>query len=378
VLDNKRIIFATGGTGGHINPALAVAGFIRETSPGAEILFVGTPDKIEARLVPAAGFNLKTIDITGFLRTFNLTALKRNIKTVSKLFKASAQAKQIIRDFKPDAVIGMGGYVSGPVLRMAAKMNIPTAIHEQNAYPGVANRALAKEADCIMLTVEKAGEHLKSKAPFVLTGLPIRSDIVSANREKSRAELGLDSRPLVLSMGGSLGAGEINKAVAELIAEKYAAANCYFLHATGQSSVSVADILRDKGIDLDNEKHIMIRAYINDMERCLSAADLVISRAGASSLSEIQAMGKPSILIPSPNVAENHQYHNAMALVDNDAAIIIQEKDLTGARLTLEVDRLLSNPARMAEIGANAKKMAVYDAAQRIVDCIDKLANMKK
>lgn len=378
MLNNKRILFATGGTGGHINPALAVAGLIRETCPGAEILFVGTPDKIEARLVPAAGFDLKTIDITGFLRTFNLTGLKRNISTVSKLFKASSQAKQILRDFKPDAVIGMGGYVSGPVLRMAAKMKIPTAIHEQNAYPGVANRALAKKADCIMLTVEKAREHLKSKAPFVLTGLPIRGDIISADREKSRMELGLDDRPLVLSMGGSLGAGEINKAIAELIAAKCAAADCYFLHATGQSSVSVADILRDTGIDLDREKHIMIRPYINDMERCLSAADLVISRAGASSLSEIQAMGKPSILIPSPNVAENHQYHNAMALVEKDAAVIIQEKELTGERLTREVDGLLSNPARMAEIGANAKKMAVYDAAQRIVDCIDKLAAGEK
>jgi UDP-N-acetylglucosamine--N-acetylmuramyl-(pentapeptide) pyrophosphoryl-undecaprenol N-acetylglucosamine transferase len=378
VLNNKRILFATGGTGGHINPALAVAGLIRDTCPGAEILFVGTADNMEARLVPAAGFALKTIDISGFLRTFNVRGFKRNIKTLGKLLKASSQAKKILLAVKPDAVVGMGGYVSGPVLRMAAKLNIPTAIHEQNAYPGIANRALAKKADLIMLTVEQAGNHLKSKAPFILTGLPIRGEIVSADREKSRLELGLDSRPLILSMGGSLGAREINKAVAGLIEAKYKAADCWFLHATGQSGVSLPDLLREKGIDLENEKHIMIREYIDDMARCLSAADLVICRAGASSLSEIQAMGKTSILIPSPNVAENHQFHNAMALVEKDAAVIIEEKDLTGDRLTLEVNKLLADPARMAAIGANAKKMAIVDSASRIIDCIDKLANMKK
>jgi len=374
MLENKRILFAAGGTGGHINPALAVAGLIRDTCPGAEILFVGTADKMEARLVPAAGFNLKTIDISGFQRSLKFKNIKRNLATLSKLFKSSSQAKKILLDFKPDVVVGLGGYVSGPVLRMAEKLGIPTAIHEQNAYPGMTNKALAKKVDRVMLTAAEAGKYLKPKAPCVLTGLPIRGELVNADRAKSRAELGLDSRPLILSMGGSLGARAINEAVAELIAAKHEAASCYFLHATGQYGLWLPALLKEKGVDLENEKHVMIREYINDMERCLCAADLVICRAGASSLSEIQALGKPSILIPSPNVAENHQYHNAMALVKKDAAVIIEEKDLTGERLLKEVDALLGNPRRMAEIGANAKKMAVYDSAERIVKVIAELA----
>ncbi len=375
MLNHKRIIFATGGTGGHINPALAVAGLLRDTFPDTEILFIGTAEKMESRLVPAAGFRLKTIDISGFQRSLKFNDIKRNLITVSKLLKSSSQAKKILLDFKPDVVVGMGGYVSGPVLRMASKLKIPTAIHEQNAYPGVTNKALAKHADIVMLTVPDAAKYLKSKSPCIFTGLPVRGELISADREKSRSELELDDRPMILSMGGSLGAKAMNEAVTELITAKYKKADCIFLHAMGQYGLWMPALLKEKGVDLEHEKHIMLREYINDMERCYAAADLVISRAGASSLSEIQALGKPSILIPSPNVAENHQYHNAMALVHNDAAVIIEEKDLTGKRLITEVEALLSNPRRMAEIGDNARKMAVYDSAERILNCISELAN---
>jgi len=374
MLENKKILFATGGTGGHINPALAVAGLIRDTCPDAEILFVGTAEKMESRLVPAAGFRLETIDISGFQRSFKAKDIKKNFVTASKLLKSSSQAKKILLDFKPDVVVGLGGYVSGPVLRMAAKLKIPTAIHEQNAYPGVTNKALAKKVDRVMLTVADAEKYLKTASPCILTGLPIRGELVAADREKSRAEMGLDGRPLILSMGGSLGARAVNEAVAELIAAKHAQADCYFLHAMGQYGLWMPDLLKEKGVDLNSEKHIMLREYINDMERCLAAADLVICRAGASSLSEIQALGKPSVLIPSPNVAENHQYHNAMALVHNDAAVIIEQKDLTGERLLKEVNNLIGNPERMAEIAKNAKKMAVYDSAERILKIISELA----
>ncbi len=377
MLNNKRILFAAGGTGGHINPALAVAGLIRETYPQAKILFVGTAEKMEARLVPASGFEFKSIDISGFRRDISFESLKRNISTLGKLLKSSRQAKKILLDFKPDAVVGMGGYVSGPVLRMAQKLRIPTAIHEQNAYPGVANKVVAKNADCVMLTVAAAGKRLQSNGEVVLTGLPVRGGIVNADKAKSRAELGIDERPLILSMGGSLGARAVNEAVAQLIQAKHKAADCYFMHATGTGGTWLPGLLRQKGVDLESEKHVIIREYINDMERCLSAADLVVSRAGASSLSEIQALGKPAILMPSPNVAENHQYHNAMALVENDAAVMIEEKELNGERLTQEVDKLLRKPARMAEIGANAKKMAVQDSAQRILECIELLAEKK-
>lgn len=371
MLNGKRVMIATGGTGGHINPGLAVAGYIRENYPDAQILFVGTAVKMEAQLVPAAGYDFKTIDIQGFSRDLNLEGIKTNIATAIKLVKSSSQAKKIISEFKPDVVIGFGGYVSGPVLKTAAKMGIPTAVHEQNAFPGVTNKALAKKVDRVMLTAPEAEKYMQPKNPCVVTGLPVRGEMISADRDISRAELKVDDRPVILSMGGSLGARVINEAMTELISERYQQKNCYFLHATGKNGVGMFDVIKnEKGINLEENKHIMLREYIDDMYRCMAAADLVICRAGASSLSELQAMGKPSILIPYPYAAENHQYHNAMALVKNNAAILIEEKDFTGERLIKEVDALLADPERLKTIGENARKMAIYDATERIVNCI--------
>ena len=371
MLNNKKILIATGGTGGHINPALAVAGYIRENYPQAKILFVGTAVKMEAQLVPAAGYDFKTIDIQGFSRDLTPSGIKQNIGTVIKLVKSSSQAKKIIKEFDPDVVMGFGGYVGGPVLRTACKLGIPTAIHEQNAFPGVTNKALAKIVDKVMLTAPEAEKYMQPKNPCVITGLPVRGELISAYREFSRAELGVDERPVILSMGGSLGARVINNAVTRLIEERYERKDCYFLHATGKAGVGMFDVIeKEKNIKLEENKHIMLREYINDMHRCMAAADLVICRAGASSLSEIQAMGKPSILVPYPYAAENHQYYNAMELVKNNAAILIEEKDFTGERLVKEIDTLLADRAKLKELGANAKKMAIYDATERIVSCI--------
>ena len=369
MLNGKKILFATGGTGGHINPALAVAGYIRETYPKAEILFVGTADRMEAQLVPAAGYDFKTIEIQGFSRELNFGGLKHNLKTVKLLLKSEGQAKKIIGDFKPDAVIGFGGYVSGPVLSVAARMGIPTAVHEQNAFPGVTNKSLAKKVDVVMLTAKEAERLLKPKNPCVVTGLPIRGEIINANREFARAEMKLDSRPLILSMGGSLGARAINSAVKFLIESRYEKKDCYYLHATGKAGAGMIDEIKEK-INLDANPQIMLREYINDMDRCLAAADIIICRAGASSLSEIQALGKPSILVPYPYAAENHQYYNAKTLADRDAAILIEEKDFTGERLLSEVEKLLADPKKLAEMGRNAKDMAILDASQRITECV--------
>ncbi len=371
MLNNKKILIATGGTGGHINPALAVAGYIRENYPQAQILFVGTAVKMEAQLVPAAGYDFKTIDIQGFSRDLTPSGIKQNIGTVIKLVKSSSQAKKIIKEFAPDVVLGFGGYVGGPVLRTACKLGIPTAIHEQNAFPGVTNKALAKIVDKVMLTAPEAEKYMQPKNPCVVTGLPVRGELINADREFSRAELGVDERPVILSMGGSLGARVINNAVTQLIEERYERKDCYFLHATGKAGVGMFDVIeKEKNINLEENKHIMLREYINDMHRCMAAADLVICRAGASSLSEIQAMGKPSILVPYPYAAENHQYYNAMELVKNNAAILIEEKDFTGERLIKEIDALLADRKRLEELGANAKKMAIYDATERIVSCV--------
>ncbi len=369
MLCNKRILIAAGGTGGHINPALGTAGYIKEKHPDAQIVFAGTADKMEARLVPEAGYELRTIEISGFWRSFSPEAIKHNLGTLSKLLKSSSQAKKIIKDFKPDLVIGFGGYVSGPVLRMAAKMGIPTAVHEQNAFPGVTNKALAGSVDRVMLTVPQAQQYIKAKNPCVITGLPIRGDLLKTDRDFARAELELSDKPLVLSMGGSLGAKPVNDAVLGLIVNKHKDNDCVFLHATGKGGAqSFKEKLEQQGVDLNNP-NIRIVEYI-DIPKCLPAADLVISRSGASTLSELQALGKPSILIPSPYVTENHQYHNAMALVNNGAAEILEEKDLTPDTLTEKVNGLISDRNRLNAVGKNAKDMAVLDATQRIYETL--------
>lgn len=369
MLNNKRILIAAGGTGGHINPALGTAGYIKEKNPDAEIVFVGTAEKMESRLVPQAGYELRTIKIQGFYRAFKWEDIKHNIKTLWLLLRSSSAVKKILKDFKPDLVIGFGGYVSGPVLRMAAKMKIPTTIHEQNAFPGVTNKALAGKVDRVMLTSEKAEQYMKPKNPVVVTGLPVRGDLLKGNAEKSREELKLNGLPLILSMGGSLGAKPLNDAVYGLIKNKFNDNDCVFLHATGRSGTDFAANLEKEGYNLSEHDNIRITEYI-DIPKSLPAADLVICRSGASTLSELQATGKAAILIPSPYVTENHQYHNAMALVNNNAAMIVEEKDLTADKLTEMVNELLKDREKLVEIGNNARKMAVLDSTERIYNTL--------
>lgn len=373
-----RVIFAGGGTAGHINPALAIAGYIKKRQPDAEILYIGGKGKMEERLVPQAGFEFRGITVQGFSRKFTPKAIYDNMITVKKAISASTEAKKIIKEFQPDICIGTGGYVSGPVLRTAAKMGIPILIHEQNAFPGVTNKMLAKKAARVMLAMPAAKKHFKGNCHFVETGNPVRGDILTAQKSEARRELGLDNRPVILSFGGSLGARIINESLADIIARSAKDGKYQHIHAYGQYGKWFPDLLKEKGVDLAEAKNLDIREYINDMPTCLAAADVVISRAGAISLSEIQVQGKPSILIPSPNVAENHQYHNAMALVEKKAAVMIEEKDLTPEKLTEEIDKLASDPARLREYSENAKKMAVSDAAKRIYAVIiEVLANSK-
>ncbi|MDR0530628.1 MAG: undecaprenyldiphospho-muramoylpentapeptide beta-N-acetylglucosaminyltransferase [Oscillospiraceae bacterium] len=372
MFDNKRILFAAGGTAGHINPALSVAGLLRYLHPEIKILFVGTADRMEAKLVPQAGFALRTIEISGFQRSLSPENIKRNLGTVKKLIRVSGQVNQILDEFQPDLALGFGGYVSGPVLRAAGRRGIPTAIHEQNAYPGITNKALARRADAVMLTDMAAAQRMKCKNPPVHTGLPIRRELLAAN-PAARRELGLDERPMVLSMGGSLGARAINEAVCGMIALLWKERAVQFHHAYGQYGAWVPGLLQQKGVDL-NAPELTLREYIDDMARCLSAADLVIGRGGASAVNEIQALGKPSILIPSPNVAENHQYFNAKTLADRGAAILIEEKDLTPALLADTVRMLLADKARLADMGKAARAMAVTDANERIYDVLRGLA----
>lgn len=373
-----KVLFAGGGTAGHINPALAIAGYLREKQPDAEILFIGNRGGMEEKLVPKAGFEMKTIVISGFQRKMTPKAMVHNVKTVMRVLSSSHQAKAIIKAFQPDLCVGTGGYVSGPVIRTAMKMGIPAVIHEQNAYPGVTNKMLSGDAARVMLAVSDAQKHLKPNARCVLTGNPIRPDILRQEWESARRRLGVDDRPLILSFGGSLGARKVNEAVADLLTHTIPTGQFQHIHGYGQYSRWMPDLLREKGIDPDKTPQLDLREYIHDMPVCLAAADLVISRAGAMTLSEIQATGKASILIPSPNVAENHQYHNAMALVNRGAADIVEEKDLTGDVLWEKVQKIFAQPGGAAQLGEKAAAMAIRNANERIYDVMMEVVAEKK
>ncbi len=368
-----RIIFAGGGTAGHINPALAVAGYVREQQPDAQILYVGAVGGMEERLVKQAGLEFRGIKISGFSRKLTLLGLKKNVTTLKRIITASIESRKIIEEFKPDICVGTGGYVSGPVLRKAAQMGIPVIIHEQNAFPGITTKMLAHKAEYVMLAVEQAKKFFDDKCKVVITGNPVRKEVISATQKEAKAKLKLDERPVILSFGGSLGARKINEAVIELIADTAKTDAFQHIHAYGQFGQWFLPTLEDKGVRPSEHQNLDIREYINDMQTCLAAADLVICRAGAITLSELQAQGKASILIPSPNVAENHQYHNAMALVSNRAASIIEEKDLTGEVLVRKVKELLSQPDLLREYQQNARKMAICDANERIYAIIEKV-----
>ncbi len=367
-----KILLAGGGTAGHINPALAIAGYIKGKRPDTEFLFVGNKDGMEQRLVPKAGFEIKSVTISGFKRSLSPKNIIENVKTVKRTFTSSYESKKIISEFKPDICIGTGGYVSGPVIRTAAKMGIPCIIHEQNAFPGITNKMLSKNVKKVMLAVPDAKKYFE-KADFVITGNPVRGEILTADKEKSRQELGLDSRPVVLSFGGSLGARRINEAVADLVSRSGKDGKYQHIHAYGSYGDWFPEFVEQKGTDINQCGNLDIRPYIDNMPVCMAAADLVICRAGAITLSELQAMGKPAILIPSPNVAENHQYHNAMALVNAGAAEIIEENNLSGESLMKKVDEMLGNPERLNRICQNSRSMAITDANERIYSVVKKL-----
>lgn len=365
-----RVLFTGGGTAGHINPALAAAGYLKTKRPETEILFVGNKGGMEERLVPPAGYPMKTIHISGFQRKLTPKNIMRNVQTLARVVTSSSEAKKIIREFSPDVCVGTGGYVCGPVLREAAKMGIPCVVHESNAYPGVTVKMLSKHVKTIMLAVEDAKKYFPEGTNIVVTGNPVRPEILKVSREEARRELGLDSRPVVLSFGGSLGAANINSAMLTVLKDSAGNKQLQHIHGYGQHDPDFPKKLQALGVDLSKNPQIRILDYINNMAQCLAAADLVISRSGAITLTEIEALGKGSVLIPSPNVAENHQFHNAMALVNKGAAEIIEEKDLTGEGLLSKVREIFSESGRAESLGIEAKKMSVPDANERIYQVI--------
>ncbi len=365
-----RVLMTGGGTAGHINPALSIADAIRGEYPDAEILFVGAAGRMECTLVPAAGYALRTVKVEGFQRRLSLTNIKKNIVAAVHAVTASCAAARIVREFRPDIAIGTGGYVSGPVLRAAAKQGVPVLVHESNALPGVTVKMLAKDARAVLVSDEAAARHLPPEAHVIVTGNPLRAEMAHTDRATARRELGVDERPLVLCFGGSLGARAINEAIVGVLGMPDAEA-LQFMIGTGRGDnyTHMCELLTQAGITPDGQR-VRVREYIDDMPRCMAAADVVICRCGAMTLSELPALGKPSILIPSPYVAENHQFYNAKALADRGAAVCIEQKDLTPERLWAVLGETVMKPDVLCSMGEAARGAAVLDADRRILTVI--------
>ena len=362
-----RVLMTGGGTAGHINPALAIADKIKEEHPDAEILFVGAAGRMETLLVPKAGYAIREVKVSGFSRRLTPKGILHNVAALSHAVTAGAVCAGIIREFRPDVAVGTGGYVSGPILRKAAQMGVPVVVHEANALPGVTVKMLCRYAKKVLVCGEEVVARLPAGAPVVVTGNPVKSGFGTYDREIARAELGVaDDRPLVLSFGGSLGAARINEAMKTVLMRDYAAGRVAHIHATGRGEFDAfAAWMKMAGLPA-GDPSLAVRAYIDDMPRCMAAADLVICRCGAMTLAELPMAAKPAVLIPSPYVAENHQYYNAQLLVDRGAAVCIEEKDLTGERLAATVEELTADPARLKAMSAAAAAMAIPDATERI------------
>ena len=373
-----KVLIAAGGTAGHINPALAMASVIRAHCPDAEIHFAGRRKGMEYGLVTKAGYAFHPIEVNGIQRRLTPKNVARNVVALYHLALSAPRANAILKEVQPDLVIGAGGYVSGPIVQAAARKGILTAIHEQNAFPGVTNKILAKSVDVVFAAMPDAVERLGAADKTVVVGNPVRAEIYTQDRTSARQALGLSAdRIMILSFGGSLGAQRVNEVVADLAQWELEQKNFYHIHATGSiEKDDFAKLSAQKKIDGD--PRFVIREYIDDMPRLLAAADLVISRAGALTLAEIAAMGRASVLIPSPNVAENHQYHNAMQLQKLGAAVVVEEKNLTGEKLIEIVDGLTRDPAKLMEMGVKAKALSQPDSLEKIWKTLEpQLKNIK-
>lgn len=366
-----------GGTGGHVNPALAIANTIKENDPASEIAFVGTPRGIENKLVPAAGYKLYHVDVRGLRRSFS----PANIRAAWLALTSPAKAKKLIKQFRPDVVIGTGGYVSWPVVKAAAKMGIPTALHESNATPGMAVRMLSGDVDRIYLNFEAAGAGIRDKDKLMLVGCPmLGAPAASLTKAEARKKLGIpdDVSTVILSFGGSMGAEKVNDAVFTLM-QRYTGGRegVWHTHATGAIEKDIAaGWFRERG--LDKYKNLELLEYIYDMPIRMAAADIVISRAGAMTVSELALHGKCTVFIPSPNVTDDQQYKNAKVLAEADAALIIREEADCGDRLCAAVTGLCEHPENRAKMEENIKKFASPDANRLIYNDIVKLVKKGK
>ncbi len=354
-----RYLISGGGTGGHINPGLAIAKEIMKNEPDAEILFVGTKNGLEDKLVPREGFNIRYIEVSGFKRKLSFDTLR----TVTRLVKSFGAIRRILKEFNPDAVIGTGGYVCGPVVFSAALRKIPTLIHEQNAFPGVTNKILSRYVDAVAISFEEARHRFKGKAKITMTGNPVRAELFRQDRAEARSRLGIPQDiPLVVVFGGSLGAEHLNQCVRDMINSHSNEINFHLILATGMKHY---DFVMSE-IKVPLPAHIRVEPYLFNMGEVLAAADLAVCRGGAITISELSALGVPSILVPSPYVAENHQEHNARALEHKGAAVVILQSQLTSEILYGQIQKLISNKDLRAKMSSDAKKISIKNSSEAL------------
>ena len=370
-----NVIFTCGGTAGHINPALAVANLMRERHPDCNILFIGAQGHMEEKLVPQAGYALRCLPGSGLSRKLNSAGIKQNVHAVKCVLDAVKSCKRIFKEFRPDVIVGTGGYASFPALYAGSSMKIPVCVHESNAVPGVTTKLAAKLADRVLVCFEESKKMYPNPAKVEVVGMPVRREFIYGDREKARQELGIGEEPVVLSAFGSLGAKVMNQTMAELFClEQQAQFPFRHIHATGSFGWEwMPGLVQEKGVDLSRTKQIEMKEYFYNMPTLMAAADVMISRAGASTCNEIAAAGLPCILIPSPNVTNNHQEKNARVLEARKGAVVLLEKDCTAQALYAQIQSLLADPQRRAEMGRNLHEMVTLDSAERICDIIEQL-----
>lgn len=367
-----KVIFTCGGTAGHVNPALALAGYMKKKDPTVEILFVGTPRGMERGLVAKAGYDYRGIEVGGFDRRLSLHSLRHNLKSAADLLILRRRADEILREFPADLVVGTGGYASYPMVKYAALRGIPTAVHEANMIPGLTTQMLEKHASRIMVGFEECRTLYKHPERIVVTGTPVRGDFFKMTKEEAKRQLGVDDgRPLIVSFWGSLGASGMNRQMADFLALEAAKEPFHHIHGAGASGYPmVRDLLREKGVDLEAHPALQLREYIYDMAPVMRAADLVICRAGASTISELTALGVPALIVPSPYVTNNHQEKNARVLESAGGAEVLLEKDCSGQAMFQAACGILHDTERRKQMETAMASLGIRDATERIYQTV--------
>lgn len=368
-----RAIIAAAGTGGHINPGIAIANKIKEKEPESEIIFIGTTRGLEKDLVPRAGYKLKTIEAYGLSKEISI----QNFKKIFTTLKATGKAKKIIQDFKPDVIIGAGGYICGPVVWAGTKEHIPIVLHESNAFPGKAVKALAKKAETVLISFEEARSRITKAKNIVFTGTPIKIEKKQYTDEQKKEILqkaNLNEKlPIILIFGGSQGAQKINEAVIEILKNKQNI-DYQIIWATGSKQYDIIkEELASENIEIEKIKNAKILPYIYNMEEIMNISDIIIARSGAMTITEISNLGKPSILIPLPNVSQNHQLYNAKVLENVGAAKIILNNELTNENLNNEIVKIIKNPEVMKKMQEKALSKSIKNVQENIYKEIRKV-----